>query len=160
MTVPVDYVRSQGGASLGARLRRLSDRIDRESDGIYQALGIEFEQRWFGLVNQLALHEQRTVGEVADALGVSHAAISQVRRALVERGLVIAEADPGDSRRKTLMLSAKGKRLAAKLSPIWNALNGAARELDAESGAVTRALERLEQALDARTLAARVQEKL
>jgi hypothetical protein len=45
-----DYPSRFGGAAIGARLRRLSDRIDREADGLYSALGIDFEQRWFGVM--------------------------------------------------------------------------------------------------------------
>ena len=43
-----DFPSRSGGAAIGARLRRLSDRIDREADGLYAAFGIDFEQRWFG----------------------------------------------------------------------------------------------------------------
>lgn len=155
-----DYVSSQAGSALGARLRRLSDRIDREADSLYLALEVDFEQRWFGFVNQLVLHDARTVGEIADALGVTHVAVSQVRSALTERGLILAAVDPEDSRRRTLRLSAAGKRLAAKLAPIWSALSASARDLDAEAGNVTRALERLEEALDRRSLTKRVQARL
>lgn len=155
-----DYISTQAGSALGARLRRLSDRIDREADSLYQALELDFEQRWFGVVNQLLLREAMTVGEIAEALGVTHAAVSQVRSALTERGLIVSDVDPKDSRKKTLRLSASGKRLATKLAPTWTALNAVARELDTEAGQVTRALERLENALDQRTLIARVRAKL
>jgi DNA-binding MarR family transcriptional regulator len=157
---PGDYVRDQAGAALGARLRRISDRIDREADALYQALHLDFEQRWFGVVNQLVLHQTRTVGEIAEALGVSHAAVSQVRSALAESGLLVAEIDPADARKRVLKLSAAGKRLALKLAPIWSALNDAARELDAEANGVARVLERLEAALDRRSLTDRVRTRL
>lgn len=155
-----DYVSSQAGAAIGARLRRLSDRVDREADAVYEALGVEFEQRWFGVVNQLVLHETRSIGEIADTLGVTHAAVSQVRGALEAKGLILNDADPADARKRTLQLSSAGKRLAAKLAGVWSALNAAARELDAEAGAVTRALERLENALDQRSLLERVRARL
>ena len=158
--LPADYVRSQAGAALGARLRRLSDRIDREADALYQALNVDFEQRWFGFVNQLMLHKTRTVGEIAEALGVTHVAVSQVRSALAERGLIVAEVDSADSRRRVLKLSAAGKRLALKLASTWAALNDAARELDAEANCVVSALEQLEDALDRRSLTNRVQSRL
>lgn len=157
---PVDYVASQEGSALGARLRRLSDRIDREADAFYRTLDVDFQQRWFGVFNQIALHESRTVGEIAAALGVTHVAVSQVRTALAERGLIVAEVDPEDARRRTLRLSASGKRLASKLAPVWRAFSATGRELDAEAGGAARALMRLEQALDQTSLAARVTAKL
>jgi DNA-binding MarR family transcriptional regulator len=155
-----DYPSRSGGAALGARLRRLSDRIDREADGIYETFSIDFEQRWFGIMNQLSLHKTMSVSELAAALGVSHVAVSQTRSALVARGLIIATDDPHDARRRTLTLSESGRKLVKKLGPLWAALNEAAREIDREAGLLTEGLERLEAALDKKSLVARVQSKL
>lgn len=155
-----DYPSRSGGSAIGARLRRLSDRIDREADELYATFGINFEQRWFGVLNQLTLHKAMSVSEIALALGVSHVAVSQTRGALLARGLITAADDPKDARRRTLMLSASGRKLVNKLAPLWAALNDAARELDAEAGHVTTGLERLEASLDRKSLADRVRAKL
>lgn len=155
-----DYPSRFGGAAIGARLRRLSDRIDREADGLYSAFGIEFEQRWFGVMNQLALNSTMSVSELATALGVTHVAVSQTRAALLERGLITATDDPADGRRRTLTLSASGRKLVKQLSPLWTALNDSARELDREAGHVAETLARLEAALDKRGLAVRVRARL
>lgn len=155
-----DYPSSQGGAAIGARLRRLSDRIDREADRLYAELGVEFEQRWFGVLNQIVLNGPRSVSEIAEALGVTHSAISQTRAALAERGLIEAQSDPADARRRTLALSASGKKLVKRLAPVWEALNEAARELDREAGRAVETLAKLEAALDRKGLAARVRDKL
>jgi DNA-binding MarR family transcriptional regulator len=155
-----DYPSRFGGAAIGARLRRLSDRIDREADGLYSAFGIDFEQRWFGIMNQLALNTSMSVSELAEALGITHVAVSQTRAALAERGLIATTDDPSDARRRVLRLSASGRKLVKQLAPLWAALNAAARELDREAGNVAEALGRLEAALDKRALVARVRSKL
>lgn len=155
-----DFPSRSGGAAIGARLRRLSDRIDREADGLYSAFGIDFEQRWFGVMNQLALNKAMSVSDLATALGVTHVAVSQTRAALIARKLISTADDPGDARRRVLTLSAQGRKLVKELSPLWEALNDAARELDREAGGVADALARLEAALDKRSLAARVRVKL
>lgn len=155
-----DFPSRSGGAAIGARLRRLSDRIDREADGLYSAFGIDFEQRWFGVMNQLALNKAMSVSDLATALGVTHVAVSQTRAALIARKLISTADDPGDARRRVLTLSAQGRKLVKDLSPLWEALNDAARELDREAGGVAEALARLEAALDKRSLAARVRVKL
>lgn len=155
-----DYPSHFGGAAIGARLRRLSDRIDREADGLYSALGIDFEQRWFGVMNQLAVNTTMSVSELATALGVTHAAVSQTRAALLARGLITATDDPADARRRALTLSATGRKMVKQLTPLWAALNDAARDLDREAGRVAEGLARLEAALDKRSLAARVRVKL
>lgn len=155
-----DYPQSQGGAAIGARLRRLSDRIDREADRLYADFDIAFEQRWFGVVNQLSLNGEMTVGGLAAALGISHAAVSQIRSALIERGFVATDDHPTDARRRVLALSTKGRKLVEKLTPLWRALNQAADDLDREAGRPVEALSRLEAALDKKSLAERVRAKV
>ena len=154
-----DYPRSQGGAAIGARLRRLSERIDREADQVYRDLGIEFEQRWFGLLNALAMSGPLSVGEIAQTLGITHAAVSQTRASLQARGLVAADADPADARRRALRLTPDGQALVARLRPTWDALNAVARELNREAGDAIETLERLEAALDRQSLVARLRDR-
>ncbi|RYG81768.1 MAG: MarR family transcriptional regulator, partial [Alphaproteobacteria bacterium] len=45
-----DYSRSFGGAALGARLRRASERIDRDGTRVYATRDVRFEQRWYGVL--------------------------------------------------------------------------------------------------------------
>lgn len=150
-----DYVAEMGGAALGARLRRLSATIDADASRVYAASGIRFEQRWFGVINQLALAPS-SVRQLADLLGITHASISETRQSLERAGLVTSEADPGDARRRLLALSPAGRALVAQLRPLWNAFDDAARELDDEAGGVTEALASLEQALAQRSLYERI----
>lgn len=154
-----DFLHSMGGAALGAWLRRLSDRVDREAGRVYDEAGVEFEQRWFGLLNQLALHGASSVGQIASALGVSHVAVSQVRATVEKAGLVISEADPNDRRSRTLRLTPRGQQLYLEMAPLWEKLALSAVELDREAGGVVHALARLERALDRRSLADRVNRK-
>lgn len=153
---PPDVPARAGGAALGARLRRLSDRIDRDSGAIYASRGHAFEQRWFGVMHQLHSQGSSNVAELAKCLGVSHVAVSQIRKAMEARGLVTSSSDPGDARRTLLTLSAKGRRLATSLEPTWEALAVVAAELNREAGDVVNALTRLEDALARRGLKDRV----
>ncbi|OYQ33985.1 hypothetical protein CHU93_02685 [Sandarakinorhabdus cyanobacteriorum] len=151
-----DYPAAAGSAALGARLRRLSERIDREADAIYAARAEGFQQRWFGVVNQLDRHGPMGGVELAQTLGVSQAAISQVVGALKAAGLVTSGGDPADARRRVLSLTADGVAAAQRLRPLWAALDDVARALDAEAGGVVAVLDRLETALDRAGLAARL----
>lgn len=151
-----DYPRSQGSAAIGARLRRLSERLDRETGAVYAAAGVRFEQRWFGVLNQLNMHGPMSVGDIAVALGVTHVAVSQTRAALLRKKLVVVDADPADARRNVLRLSAAGQRLATRLAGTWQLLNDVGRELDREAGGLVAAIERLERALDRQGVAARL----
>ena len=143
----MDYTRNAGGAAIGARLRRLSELIDGDTTRIYETLGIRFEQRWFGVLNQLILDGPATVSELASALRISHASVSQTRQSLERAGILRAEPDASDARRRTLKLTPAGRRLVNQLRPVWQALDRAALELNAESGHVAKALDRMDDAL-------------
>ncbi|TDW61456.1 MarR family protein [Novosphingobium sp. PhB55] len=155
-----DYSRAAGAAALGARLRRLSERLDRETAEIYVAQGIRFEQRWFGVLNQIVLNGPMTVGDIAEALCITHVSVSQARRALESAGLIQMAGDKADARRRLISLSAQGDALVAALAPLWAALSESAKELDAEAGHLVPLLDRLEDALDVRALSDRVAARL
>jgi hypothetical protein len=44
--IVADFIRSPGNAGIGARLRLVSERIDREVNVVYAHAGLHFEQRW------------------------------------------------------------------------------------------------------------------
>lgn len=155
-----NYVADMRGAALGARLRRLSAMIDADAARVYAAVGIRFEQRWFGVINQLALNGAMSVSALAEALGISHPSVSEARQSLEKAGLIRSAQDPADSRRRVLTLSPSGAQFASQLRPMWDVFDEVARQLDAEAGDVTQALTRLDQALARKSLYARLMERI
>jgi len=151
-----DYSQNQGGAAIGARLRRLSERIDADANRIYSQLGVAFEQRWMGVLNQLNLFGPMSVNELAAALAISHPSVSQTRNSLQQAGLITERRDANDGRRRTLHFTPRGRALVQKLQPVWSALADAAHALNAEAGDVVSALTRMEEALARRSLFDRV----
>jgi DNA-binding MarR family transcriptional regulator len=156
----MDYSKSMGGAALGARLRRLSEAIDRDATRAYTTLGIRFEQRWFGMLNQLAINGPMSVSEIAEALRITRASVSQTRQSLEDAGLIEAEAHPLDARQRHLMLTSAGTKLIRRLKPLWDAMSEAALELNAEAGNVVAALDRLDAAIARQSLFERIAAKL
>lgn len=152
MTDRADYNRSAGAAALGARLRRLSERFDRESARVYAAFGMDFEQRWFGILNQIMLNGPMTVGDIAASLHVTHVSVSQARRSLEANGLVHSLTDEKDARRRPIALTPRGHALTVELAPVWQALGESAEQLNVEAGNLLPLLDRLDEALDARSL--------
>lgn len=153
--VSTDYPATQGSAAIGARLRRLSERIDREVSQLYTQQGVPFEQRWYGSFNQIRLHGPVSVGEVARNLGVSHAAISQTCAALIAADLIGIAADPADARRRNMLLTRAGWELARRMASFWERLDALSRELDAAAGGLVARLDQLERALGEASLAER-----
>ena len=126
----------------------------------YSQLGVAFEQRWMGVLNQLNLFGPMSVNELAAALAISHPSVSQTRNSLQLAGLIAERADPDDGRRRILHFTPKGRALVRKLQPVWSALAAAALALNAEAGDTVSALTRLEQALARRSLLDRANDGL
>jgi DNA-binding MarR family transcriptional regulator len=154
-----DYNRTFRGAALAARLRRLSERLDRDGTRVYAAHGIQFEQRWYGILRQLTSNGPMSVGEIAAAIQISHASVSEARRSLEKAGIVVAAISPEDGRRRTLKLTPAGLALCERLFPLWEDFNAAAQELNDEAGDVVRLLDRLDDALAQRPMYDRIMDR-
>lgn len=144
-----------GGSAIGKRLRKLSSLIDQDAKRVYQAQGIEFEQRWFGLLNQLILNGPMSVKDIASALGITHVSVSEARKSLEAKKLIRATPDKADKRQRLLSLTQKGQTLIARLYPVWQALDDASEELNSETEDIAAALDRLSAALERKSLLAR-----
>jgi DNA-binding MarR family transcriptional regulator len=145
----MDLLRSRGAAAFASRLRRLSERVDRDAVALYADRGLPFEPRWFATVVALRDFGPLSVGELARMTGVSHAAVSQVRSQLAAAGLVEAAADPRDGRRRTLALTADGRALAARCASLWQGMADAtAALLEQHAPRLLAQLDALEAALD------------
>jgi DNA-binding MarR family transcriptional regulator len=156
----MDYLTKQGAAALGSRLRRLLDRLDRDVAAIYRQADAGFEARWFPVFTVLRDEGSMSVGGLAERLGVTHAAVSQVRAALEAQGLIRAEPDPDDGRRQLLALSERGREMAVRLQPLWAAVAAAGAQLLAEAAPTLMAdLDGLDRALDRSGLKARVDDR-
>lgn len=153
-----DFLAAAGAQAIGGRLRRLSDLIDGQTRQAYADQGIEFEQRWFGVLMQIIIHKTVSVSDIADALRISHVSVSQSCTSLIKAGLVNKVKDPNDKRRSILSLTDEGQDFSAKLRPLWDALNDVAVALDKEAGGVVDILARLETALTQTSIAERVKD--
>jgi DNA-binding MarR family transcriptional regulator len=156
----MDYTKGMGGAALGARLRRLSEAIDRDSTRAYATIGIRFEQRWFGVLNQLALNGPMTVSELAAALRITRASVSQTRQSLEDAGVVGTEEHSSDARQRHLVLTNVGSKLIRRLKPLWRAMHEAALEVNAEAGNAVVALDRLDEVLGQQSMFDRIVRRL
>jgi len=147
-----DYIRSHGNAGVGARLRRLSERIDRESNAVYAHLGLHFEQRWMGVLMLLDERGEMTVGELAEALRITQPSVSQTLRSLQAARIVSDKADRRDSRRRIQRLSPKGLQFIEQVRPVWVALMQTARDLDREGIDLLTPIDRIEKILDQKSV--------
>jgi len=153
----MDFIRELGTLALGSRLRRLSDQMMASGAEIYRTSELDFEPRWFPLFRLLVDRESASVGEAADALGLTHAAVSQTARAMIKRGILESTKDPGDERRRVLTITEEGRALVPDLELIWADFHAAIDEMVSFAGIdILAALEGLEQAQADRSMYERV----
>jgi MarR family transcriptional regulator, organic hydroperoxide resistance regulator len=156
----MDFIRAHGNAGIGARLRRLSDRLDREANAVYAHAGLHFEQRWVATLMLLDARGKVTVGELAKALRIAQPSVSQTLRSLQAAKIIAEKLDPNDGRRRIQHLTKAGLALVNKARPIWRALMEAARDLDREGIDLITPLDRVEKTLDEKSLVERALEYL
>lgn len=157
----MDFTARKGAGAFGTRLRRLSERLDRDVSKLYSGADANFEPRWYPVVTLLAEEEPLSVTEIAATLGLSHPAVSQVVSQLTKEGLVKATPDKNDERRRLLTLTAKAHNLRQDLEPLWGAIGSATKELiDEEAPGLLTLLGELDKALNKKSLGDRVHEHL
>lgn len=112
-------IEEMGALFLGTRLKRLSDQLYDEVDLIYASQNINLKSRWTAVL--FLLHDEGDAGitQIAESMGLTHPAISQMSKRLLDLGYIDNKADPKDERRRVLGLSANGKQLIKKLKPLW-----------------------------------------
>lgn len=152
-----NYIQTKGAAAFGTRLRRLSERMDRDIQEVYGDYGVRFEPRWFPIVNALSDCGVLSVGQLAELIGVSHAAVSQLRAELSSACLIRSKPDPLDGRRQLIALTPSGRRQIKVLRPLWEAITRATIELCGEAAPdLLDGIDRLEAALRAKSMKQRV----
>jgi len=119
----MDYLTGLGLVALGSRTRALSDQLFATADEIYRLAGLELQGRWMPLLRILHDRGPLSVGEIADAIGQTHSAVSQLADRLEAQGLIDVTADPSDKRRRQLKTSANADALLREAKPLWRALD-------------------------------------
>jgi len=152
-----DYVIDKGSAAFGTRLRRLSERMDRDVRELYRLNDVDFEPSWFPVFVALSDLGPMSVGDLATRMRITHAAVSQIRAKLLKAGLVRVRADTADQRRQMLQLTEKGRALVNRLRPLWAAITQATEQLcRASAPRLLAQLTAIDTALDQRSLLDRV----
>lgn len=147
------YLSSLSELALGSRLKALSDHFYAAADEVYRGCGAHIEARWFPVLRYLWEYGPSAVGDVAQAIGQTHSAVSQLADKLVKAGLVKRRRDPGDGRRSVLALTDKAGTALARLGPVWCSIRrGVASSLGEEGTRLLAALSAVEQALAERPI--------
>ncbi len=130
----MDHIRLLGSLAMSSRLKRLSEKFFQDVHEIYAMCDVDFEPKWFTVFHLIKAEGQLSITEIANSLGVTHPSVNMTVNELEKKGLVVSAADKNDGRRRLISLTAKGKRLAEQLEPIWAEIRAAVDDLLGESG--------------------------
>jgi DNA-binding MarR family transcriptional regulator len=151
------YLASLGRLALGSRLKALSDHFYGAADEVYRQLGAPIESRWLPVLRYLWDAGPSTVTDVANAIGQTHSAVSQLTDKLVRAGMVRRRRDPADGRRTVLTLTDEAHGALAGLGPIWCAVRrGVNASLEEHAAHLLDAIAACERALQDRPVAAAI----
>ena len=150
----------QDHTAIGKYLRRLSNLLDHDAKRVYRAKGLHFEQRWFGILNQLVLSGPMSVSEIAEVLRITHVSVSETRKSLEAGGYICSYPCEVDGRRRLLDLTDEGRSLFNSMTPVWQAFEEVSVILNAEAQNVIGALTLLDAALEKKSLFDRAMERL
>lgn len=118
----MEYIEQLGLVALGSRMRAISDRLYATADEVYRLAGLTIQGRWLPVLRILHDRGPQTIGDIADAIGQTHSAVSQLADKLIEQGWADVVADPNDKRRRRLTLTARAEGELRAAKPLWRAI--------------------------------------
>jgi len=156
-----DVVRALGYLMLGTRMKRIGERLQASTQKVIDGFAVPVQAGQWPFLAALDTLGAVTVGELAEAIGITQPGATRTVAQLVRQGLVNVEQAADDQRRRIVSLSKEGRRLvaAAKLD-IWPSVSDAVADLcDPLDGPLLQQLAALEDGLAAIPLTRRTGRK-
>jgi DNA-binding MarR family transcriptional regulator len=149
-----DVVRSYGHLTLGTRLKRLGERLQAHTQRILDAHELPIQTAQFPFLAAIDRLGPLTVGELAEAVGMTQPGATRTLAQLAEAGLVDIAQASDDQRRKSVSLTRQGQRLVdLGKRDVWPLIEAAVRETCRKaSGSLLDQLAAIEDALAAQPL--------
>lgn len=121
-------------AFLANKLDRLADLIVNQGQEFLNDAGLDIPSRMVSIVLLIENKREITAAEIASALDQPHQLVTQRIQILMDLALIERKADPGDRRRKLLVLTEKGtaqcKILHASLAQAADVFTTLFKEID------------------------------
>jgi DNA-binding MarR family transcriptional regulator/N-acetylglutamate synthase-like GNAT family acetyltransferase len=113
----MEFYSLAGRMALGSRLRRLADVLTADAEKLYQLYEVEIDPRWFPVFYMLTHKKSAAITELAEDIGQSHPAVSQVVREMIKANVVESKKCADDARVNRVSLTVRGKAISKRLSP-------------------------------------------
>jgi DNA-binding MarR family transcriptional regulator len=150
-----DVVRALGFLCLGSRLRRIGERLQADTQRIMDEMGVPLQASQYPFLAAVDRLGALTIGELADAVGITQPGATRSVAQLVALGMLAARQAPDDQRRKLISLTKKGRQLVDEAKrAVWPRIEDAVTDLcGGLSGPLLEQLAAIEDGLAVRPLA-------
>lgn len=144
-----DVIAELGPIYLGSRLKRLAERMQAGAARVIAEAGLPVQPAHMPLLTALDRQGPMTVGQLAEAVGMSQPGITRGVGQLVTLGLIEVGRGEGDQRVRVLALTGAGKGAMARARLlVWPRVEAAVAEMcDGLSGSLLEQIGGLEAAL-------------
>ncbi|SKB91229.1 DNA-binding transcriptional regulator, MarR family [Daejeonella lutea] len=155
--ISMNLINDLGELAIATRLKRLSERLSQDVSKIYKESDVDFEAKWYLVLELLNREKILAITEISESLELSHPAVVQFVDQLVDRKLVKTSTDKKDARKRMISLSPGGKKILSQLQPILDVIKDENRKWIAEADVnILGILDQLESALDKKSMYQRV----
>ena len=143
---------------LGTQLRHLIELLDGDVAQQYKDAGLDYRPRYTPIMRALKQLETASIGQIAEAGGITQPAATQTVSLMKKDDLVTVE--PGeDGQQRLVRLSTHGKSVLPALEVCWAATKAAADDLDAQlASPLSAGLSEAIAALEAKPFLERIRE--
>ena len=152
-----NVIRKAGRLALATRIKLLAEKMLQDGSEIYKSQNIDFEPRFFAVFYLLKDNPSLSVTEIANHIGISQPAVTQILNSMIKKNLVKVIKDKADTRKKLITISKKGEAMLPVLQPLWSDFEGAVNEIFEKLDInILDILERVENAFEEKSMYERV----
>jgi DNA-binding MarR family transcriptional regulator len=125
-----DIVRTFGFLTLGTRMKRIGERLQADTQRIIGDSGVRVQSGQFPFLASIDRLGALTIGEIAEAVGITQPGATRVVSQLAALGLLRVRQAPEDQRRKIVTLTRKGQELVDQSKrELWPRIENAVADL-------------------------------
>ncbi|RYY20211.1 MAG: MarR family transcriptional regulator [Chitinophagaceae bacterium] len=155
----MNFYSETGKMAIGSRLRLLTEKITEDAARIYDLYDVDLQPKWFPVFH-LLIQGENTVTGIAQAISHSHPSVSKIVSEMLKNGIVNEATDKTDGRKTLIRLSAKGRKLAARIQDQYVDVNNAVEDILSNTrNDLWKAIEEWEFVLEQKSLLRRVREQ-
>jgi len=115
---------------MGSRLRRIGERLQADTQEIIEQAGLGIQASQFPFVAAIDRTGPLTIGELAQAVGITQPGATRTVGQLLELGFVDMNPAPNDQRRRLVSLTARGQELVDfSRTKVWPRIEAAVADL-------------------------------